>query len=500
MISVIARSTIALFSVFAASLFAPVPVVAQTAQPSDVQSPVAEPPAVQAPAAEPPTLQTQAGQPPVVQSPQAVQPAPIKQVKQPAQVRPLTQATQTPQVPQAQVPQATQIKPITPIKRDAAWWTDAGRILAGEVPNAASVLGKIANQPSVQRHRGAFARSWSQFEAARLKPAMKFAQDEITRQPQATGPIYYPFSGPDAMYALGMFPNATAFALAGLEPVGELPDLSTLSEVDLDASLAEVRRSLRSINTYSFFRTNDMRAEFSKNQFSGVTPILLLFITRQGFAVQNVEQIIMEPDATLRVTDAAGLLKLPAERIPGVRIRFIKPGETRVRTLHYFKADLSDPGLATVPQPLKWAAEFAPRATYLKSASYLMHTANFSQVRNFILARTELIVQDDSGIPVRFFSAANWDRAFFGTYDGPIRLFANRYQKDLFEAYATSAKPLEFGIGYDYQAKASNIQRFVRKRLALDDKLTGTGIKVAGPEYAATTRSPQSAAHREVNR
>jgi hypothetical protein len=365
--------------------------------------------------------------------------------------------------------------------RSAAWWTDAGRILAGETPEAGSVLGKIARQPAVQRHQGAFARSWSQFEASRLKPAMKFAQDEIATLPQAAGPVYYPFSGPDAMYALGMFPHATAFALAGLEPVGELPDLGALSDADLNTSLAELRRSLRSISEYSFFRTNDMRAEFSKNQFSGVTPILLLFITRQGFAVQSVEQVVMEPDASLRVTNVAGLQNLAADRVPGVRIRFMKPGDTAARTLYYFTADLSDQGLTRVPQPLKWAANFAPKATYIKSASYLMHTAQFSKVRDFITAKTELIVQDDSGIPVRHFPAANWERTFFGAYDGPIQLFANRYQQDLRDAYNASAKPLEFGIGYDYQAKTSNIQRFVRKRAPLDEAMDKRGVKVATP-------------------
>jgi hypothetical protein len=369
----------------------------------------------------------------------------------------------------------------TPAVRSAAWWADAGRILAGEAPEAGSVLGKIAHQPAVQRHGGAFARSWSQFEASRLKPAMKFAQDEIATLPQAEGPVYYPFSGPDAMYALGMFPHASAFALAGLEPVGELPDLGALSDADLDASLAELRRSLRSISAYSFFRTNDMRAEFSKNQFSGVTPILLLFVTRQGFAVQNVEQVVIEPDASLRVTNVAGLQNLLADRVPGVRITFIKPGEAKARTLYYFTADLSDQGLTRVPQPLKWAANFAPRATFIKSASYLMHTAQFAKVRDFITAKSELIVQDDSGIPVRYFPAAGWERTFFGAYDGPIQLFANRYQQDLREAYSASAKPLEFGIGYDYQAKTSNIQRFVRKRGPLEVAMDKRGIKVATP-------------------
>ena len=88
----------------------------------------------------------------------------------------------------AQTAQTAQPAQTTQPPRNAAWWTDAGRILAGDAPNAASALTKVASQPSVQRHRGAFMRSWAQFEASRLKPAMKFAQDEITRQPQAAGP------------------------------------------------------------------------------------------------------------------------------------------------------------------------------------------------------------------------------------------------------------------------------------------------------------------------
>jgi len=80
---------------------------------------------------------------------------------------------------------------------------------------------------------------------------------------------------------------------------------------------------------------------------------------------------------------------------------------------------------------------------------------------------------------VRFFPEEQWDRAFFGSYDGPIQLFASRYQYDLREAYEAAARPLDFGIGYDHQAKASNIQRFVRKRgLTLDNRLAGQG---AGP-------------------
>lgn len=349
-------------------------------------------------------------------------------------------------------------------ERDAAWWTDASRILAGERPNAASDLAKLGNEPAVAEHRKLSTRSWTQFENARLKPTIRFANTELLRQAQSTGPVFYPFSGPDALYALAMFPHATDYVLMGLEPVGELPDLAALSSEDLAESLAELRRSLRSLKAFSFFRTNDMRAEFGKNRFSGVTPILMLFIARHGFAVQSVEPVIIEPDAALRVSTVAGQQNLAADRVPGVRIRFIKEGETKPRTLLYFRADLSNSGLTNVPQTLKWTAALAPRAAYLKAASYLMHNTHFSKVRDFILANTDLVVQDDSGIPLRFFSADHWDRTFFGAYDGPIKLFANRYQDDLREAYEMHGHALQVGIGYDHQAKASNIQRFVRKR------------------------------------
>lgn len=368
--------------------------------------------------------------------------------------------------------------------RNAAWWTDASRILAGEMPNAGSPLVKLANEPSVEMHRKAFSRSWVQFEASRLKPAMRFSQGQVATQMQGTGPVFYPFSGPDALYALTMFPQATEFLLMGLEPVGELPDLAAMSDADLAESLVELHRSLRSIKNFSFFRTNDMRAELGKNRFSGVTPILMLFVARHGFTVQGVEPFTLEPEMSLRVSDTSGLQNLPLQRVPGVRIRFIKPGETKVRTLSYVRADLSNGGLASAPQTLKWVAGVAPRATYLKAASYLMHNSHFSKVRDFILATTDMVVQDDSGIPLRFFKGESWDSAFYGTYDGPIKLFANRYQEDLRMAYETSSHALEVGIGYDYQAKTSNIQRFVRKRdgaqtaLAPGEKLQ-TAVKAA---------------------
>ena len=37
--------------------------------------------------------------------------------------------------------------------------------------------------------------------------------------------MLYMFSGPDFLYATSFFPNAATYVLAGLEPVGQIPDL-----------------------------------------------------------------------------------------------------------------------------------------------------------------------------------------------------------------------------------------------------------------------------------
>ena len=100
----------------------------------------------------------------------------------------------------------------------------------------------------------------------------------------------------------------------------------------------------------------------------------------------------------------------------------------------------------------------------MKSASYLMHSDGFSKVREFLLARSTAIVQDDSGVPVRFFEPNNWTLRPHGRYLGPIRLFGSRHQTQLKEVFRKGpSAPLAFGVGYRWRANESNLLVGTRK-------------------------------------
>ena len=99
-----------------------------------------------------------------------------------------------------------------------------------------------------------------------------------------------------------------------------------------------------------------------------------------------------------------------------------------------------------------------PGVTYLKAASYLLYEDYFSIIRNGILDNSGAVVEDDSGVPFKYFKPSLWDVVPFGNYTGPIGLFHEHYQPDLTEYYKKSShEPLPFGSGYKFVASVSSL-------------------------------------------
>jgi hypothetical protein len=338
------------------------------------------------------------------------------------------------------------------------------RTLAGFPVTGTDAVANLANGPGGKAHAAAMNVQWNKLDAKQLDKVKAFAKLNVTDM-AGTAPLYYPFSGPDLLYAEAFFPNASGYLLTGLEPVGQVPAIASFSPAELAASFADLRKSLHSILSFSFFRTIDMKVDFKKNRLQGVVPVLLSFAVKSGFSVQGASFFVLNPDGSKCITDANRLAKVKAPQIPGVALSLQRAGEKLPRSLIYLSADIGDSGIVKTPQYDKLVQGYGHRATFLKSASFLMHKDYFSKVRSLILATSTFVLQDDSGIPYRKFEPAMWQPTFFGSYVKPIPLFANYDQKDMHAAFKTmGSKVLEFGIGYRYSKKDSSLLLFTKKK------------------------------------
>ncbi|MEY4571533.1 MAG: hypothetical protein RLZ10_744, partial [Bacteroidota bacterium] len=74
---------------------------------------------------------------------------------------------------------------------------------------------------------------------------------------------------------------------------------------------------------------------------------------------------------------------------------------------------------------------------------------DFTTIRDLIVANTYSIMQDDTGVPYRFFEPSKWNFRHYGSYTQPIALFSGRGQVDLRNAVKGIEKPISFRYGYN---------------------------------------------------
>lgn len=339
----------------------------------------------------------------------------------------------------------------------AVKYTNEAKFLAGMKVDGGPLASTEKTQ-FWQAHAAFFNDVWARLEKQQLSNLRKWAAKELKPLNQSSEVVFYPFSGPDFLYSYSFFPKKKTYVLVGLEPVGSLPNPQKASDAEINQNLQGIQQSLRAILQWSFFLTNDMKVDLSQK---GVLPILFVFLARTNNKIVDVQYVGLQKDATAQVLEKKDKGKL----IPGIKIDFVPQGESETRSLYYFSADLSDSGLRQTPEFNKFIQNLGKSITYVKSASYLMHYANFSIIRNLILSQSTGLLQDDSGIPVKYFDRSKWNLKFYGSYTQPIALFQDEYQPNLKSIYQnkSNVKPLTFGIGYRYQVSNSNLMLAVGK-------------------------------------
>jgi hypothetical protein len=350
------------------------------------------------------------------------------------------------------------IAPSNPTPEAAEVMQANGRLLAGLRPTGVHGS-EISATRFWQTHAAAMDADWAKTRERALALWRGFSEREVDAMEGSRGPLYYPFSGPDFMYAHTLFPRAPRYLLIGLEDPGAAPAWPQMNEAQAAASLAQLRQSTSTLMRLSFFRTNSMKQDLKRSKLAGVAPVMMSMAARSGFEVRAVDAVHLGEDGALCMGAAKG------GGIGGVRLQLAEAGKPATRELVYLQADLSDRSLANTPQLERHVRALGAGPVFLKAASYLLHRAEFSVARSLVLERASMVLQDDSGIPYTAYSSAQWNGRLYGSYSRPIALFKDRRQDALREAYVRNAQPLDSGIGYSHRPGTSNLQVF-EKRVA----------------------------------
>ncbi len=370
---------------------------------------------------------------------------------------------------------------------EAVTANDTARFLAGLPPAPDSPLAELTKDPIWQQHARRFDSIFQHEEDTQLSKVRAFSKARLTDKHQT---MLYMFSGPDFLYATSFFPDASTYVLSGLEPVGEVPQLTTLYRGTVEASLQNIESSLYSLVSFSFFITRNMKTQLHAGPVYGTLPILYVFLARTGKTIKEVSFVTLDPDGNVQTVDESGdknAAKIAVRRAAqsaadGVKIVF-SAGNHPNQTLYYFSTNLADGGMKRSGF-LEFCEKLGPADSLLKSASYLLHGGGFTRVRSFLLEHSAIILQDDSGIPLAYFDPRKWRLQPFGHYVGPISIFPSSYQPQLSQLFR-DATPIDFGVGYRWRKNESN--------LLLAEKIAPAAGEAELTPHSPPGRAPQGA-------
>lgn len=316
---------------------------------------------------------------------------------------------------------------------------DVARYLAGLPVDADSPLAPFTQEPGWRAHAQQLNAAWARLDAGQLSKIRDWSAAHLT-SPSET--LLYMFSGPDYLYARAFYPHARTYVLAGLEPPGAVPNLLGMSQTARQRGLDNLRQSMKTILHASFFITADMEKELRGQGFLGALPVILVFLARSGMEVRAIDYVRMTDDGAAEIVASP-----PSARPSGVKISFYDREAALERTLFFFSVDLANAALHG--GFVKFLKSRAPSDAFFKSASYLVHGANFSKIRNVILESSRHIVQDDTGVRLDDYNKDQWRLRPFGRYAGPIPIFKEMYQPSMARFFAEQkAEPISFHLGY----------------------------------------------------
>jgi hypothetical protein len=348
---------------------------------------------------------------------------------------------------------------------------EQAEFLAGIPLPGGSILSPLQRTPEYRAHRKRLQEEWDFCRGVRYEPMRRWATDHLSRYPATRGVLRYLFGGPDFLNAYAFFPDTRVMVLGGLEPVGDVPPPGALAAAGLGPALAALDEALHTSLFCGYFITSEMKPRLARGTFRGVLPVLFTELALTGNVIDSVS--MEKPFGS-----------------PGVLLTYHRPGGPP-QSLWYFQADLSNG--EECRRFLSWLGKQGPGASYLKAASYLLPLDSFSDTRNFLIRTSDLILQDDSGLPYRSFLPGEWRISLYGAYTDPLPIFNLRREPGLVEAYDSPLRigPLPFGAGYHVNATDANLLLAIRSNQPPEEALPSETAPAAVAAFSSPTPKPK---------
>jgi hypothetical protein len=354
-----------------------------------------------------------------------------------------------PQAPAAASPAASEIAP--------QLCNDTANFLGGLKGRPDGPFRQLEDTDAWKDYAAQFDKSWEKSRNKQFQSVDAFQQRELAPLHSNGSYLFYPFSGPDILYAQHFFPDARISVFVGLENVGDVLPAETYKPTNIDKELAGWRQGVSSIFDRTFFVTSEMDQQFHGKVHNGILPLMLLLLARNGNVIDYVRYIRLTANGEF-VPEA---INVP--RHHGVEIHYRHPSETQSRILYYFRTDLAAP-FEKDPSFSRFLTHLGRPDTLVKSGSFMLHWGQFAAIREYILANSNLILQDDTGVPYRMLKPKEWQVQLYGEYSHPDKPFTSEWQTDLADAFKEPGRVKELGfvLGYGSSRRPSSMMLATR--------------------------------------
>lgn len=334
---------------------------------------------------------------------------------------------------------------------------DLARLVSG-LPTGQPALKAIEEDQAWIKYRAFLDQAWKKLETQQLSLIEAWSKSELSSEREKTDFLFYPFGGPDLVTALAFFPQTKVYLLVGLEPGGYLPGPDDFQTRSLASYFSDLQTILSDYFQKGYFITREMTEDLNPGRINGVLPLLCLFLERTGHTLTDLKRVEFDEQGQLFESEYA----IPKQRIKrpvGFKLTCLQTDSGQSQAVYYISCDLSDERFGPGTKFFSYLNSLDHWSCLIKSASYLLHFKNFQHLRQLLLNKSQIIIQDDTGVPYKDLLADHRQIKLYGRYGAPVKDFSKMEQKELQAAYENKdrVKPLPFHFGYHWRSHLDSL-------------------------------------------